>query len=92
MDEAFATSLGNLFQCFFTLLIVKNYFNLNLPSFSLKLLPLLLWEQTLQKLCAQKKSTSSYILTAYTCVCVCVYIYIYIDIFRVNRYKLNVAS
>ena len=45
------TSLGNLCQCF-TTLIVKNIFltsSLNLPSFSLKPLPLVLSQQALLK-------------------------------------------
>ncbi|KAK4828156.1 LOW QUALITY PROTEIN: hypothetical protein QYF61_024071, partial [Mycteria americana] len=48
---ASTTSLGNLFQCF-TTLIVKNVFlisTLNLPSFSLKPLPLVLSQQALLK-------------------------------------------
>jgi len=43
-EGAATASLGNLFQCF-TTLTVKNFFfvsNLNLPSFSLKPLPLVL--------------------------------------------------
>jgi len=43
------TSLGNLVQCF-TTLIAKNFFltcSLNLPSFSLKVLPLVLMLQAL---------------------------------------------
>ncbi|KAK4832076.1 hypothetical protein QYF61_020632 [Mycteria americana] len=50
-DGASTTSLGNLFQCF-TTLIVKNFFlisSLNLPSFSLKPLPLVLSQQVLLK-------------------------------------------
>ncbi|KAK4807110.1 hypothetical protein QYF61_018451 [Mycteria americana] len=50
-DGASTTSLGNLFQCF-TTLIVKNFFlisSLNLPSFSLKPLPLVLSQQALVK-------------------------------------------
>ncbi|KAK4807049.1 hypothetical protein QYF61_018390 [Mycteria americana] len=48
-DGASNTSLGNLFQCF-TTLIVKKFFlisSLNLPSFSLKPLPLVLSQQAL---------------------------------------------
>ncbi|KAK4819472.1 LOW QUALITY PROTEIN: hypothetical protein QYF61_004698 [Mycteria americana] len=50
-DGASTTSLGNLFQCF-TTLIVKNFFlqsSLNLPSLSLKLLLLVLSQQALLK-------------------------------------------
>ena len=50
-DGASTTSLGNLFQCF-TTLIVKNFFfisSLNLPSFSLNPLPLALLQQALLK-------------------------------------------
>jgi len=50
-DGASITSLGSLCQCF-TTLIVKNYFlvsSLNLPSFSLKPLPLVLSQQILLK-------------------------------------------
>ena len=50
-DGTSTTSLGNLFQCF-TTLIVKNVFlasSLNLPSFSLKWLPLDLLQQVLLK-------------------------------------------
>ncbi|KAK4831170.1 hypothetical protein QYF61_015640 [Mycteria americana] len=50
-DGASTASLGNLFQCLATL-IVKNFFlisNLNLPSFSLKPLPLVLSLQALVK-------------------------------------------
>ncbi|KAK4828550.1 hypothetical protein QYF61_027519 [Mycteria americana] len=50
-DGASTTSLGNMFQCF-TTLILKNVVlisSLNLPSFSLKPLPLLLSQQALLK-------------------------------------------
>ncbi|KAK4827794.1 hypothetical protein QYF61_021747 [Mycteria americana] len=50
-DGASTTSLGNLFQCL-TTLIVKNFFpisNLNLPSFSLKPLPLVLSLRALER-------------------------------------------
>ncbi|KAK4816374.1 hypothetical protein QYF61_016278 [Mycteria americana] len=50
-DGASATSLGNLFQCL-TTIITKNLFlisSLNLPSFSLKPLPLVLSQQALIK-------------------------------------------
>ncbi|KAK4827923.1 hypothetical protein QYF61_022371 [Mycteria americana] len=51
-DGASTTSLGNLCQCF-TTLIVKNFFlisSLNLPSFSFKTLPLVLSQQVLLKI------------------------------------------
>jgi len=51
-EGASTTSLGNLFQCL-TTLTEKNFFlisNLNLLSFSLKLLPLVLSLQALVKL------------------------------------------
>ena len=59
-DGVSTTSLGNLFQCFATL-IVKNFFlraSLNLPSFSLKPLLLVLSQQTLPK--KQCTKTSSF--------------------------------
>jgi len=52
-DGASTTSLGNLFQCF-TTLIVQNFFHIsssNLPSLSLKPLRLVLLQQALQKVC-----------------------------------------
>jgi len=51
IDRASTTSLGNLFQHLITI-IVKNFFlisHLNLPSFSLNLLPLVLSLQALLK-------------------------------------------
>ncbi|KAK4825361.1 hypothetical protein QYF61_026880 [Mycteria americana] len=51
-NGASTTSLGNLFQCFITL-TVRNFFltsSLNLPSFSLKPLPLVLSEWVLLKI------------------------------------------
>jgi len=50
-DEASTTSLGNLCQCFITL-IIKNFFlisSLNLPSLILKPLLLVLSQQALLK-------------------------------------------
>ncbi|KAK4827897.1 hypothetical protein QYF61_022320 [Mycteria americana] len=50
-DGASTTSLGNLCQCF-TTFIIKNFFlisSLNLPSFTLKPLPLVLSQQALPK-------------------------------------------
>jgi len=52
-DGASTMSLGNLFQCF----TVKNFFiisSLNLPSISLKPLPLVLLQQALLKRFSQK--------------------------------------
>ncbi|KAK4831204.1 hypothetical protein QYF61_016041 [Mycteria americana] len=51
-DGASTTSLGNLFHCF-TTPTVKNFFllsSLNLPSFTLKTLPLVLLQQALLKI------------------------------------------
>ena len=51
LQEAFTTSLGSLFQ-HLTTLLVKNFpltSNLNLPSFNLKLFPLVLLLSTLSK-------------------------------------------
>lgn len=48
-DGASTSPLGNLFLCF-TILTIKNFFfisNLNLPSFSSKVLPLVLSSQAL---------------------------------------------
>ncbi|KAK4810366.1 hypothetical protein QYF61_019285 [Mycteria americana] len=64
-DGAPTTSRGNLFQCF-TTLIVKKFFlisTLNLPSFSLKPLPLVLSQQALLKSC-NKVSTEPSLLQA----------------------------
>jgi len=49
-DGTSTTSLGSAFQCL-TTLIVKNFFmsSLNLPSFSLKSLPLAVLQQALLK-------------------------------------------
>jgi len=55
-DRAFTASPGNLCQCL-TILIgykEKGFYNLNLPSFSLKSFPLVLSQQTMLK----KKSVS----------------------------------
>lgn len=70
MDEAFATSPGNLLKCFTTLLIIKNSFNRNQPSSSLKPLPLPLLQQALQKLCSPKKFVPIYIHCIDMRVCV----------------------
>ena len=62
-DGASTTSLDNLCQCFITL-IVKNVFllfRLNLPSFSLKPLPLVLSQQALLKTLSLEQTSSSYL-------------------------------
>jgi len=50
-EQAATASLGNLLQCFTTLMVKKFFLipNLNLPSFSLESLPLVLSLHTLAK-------------------------------------------